>query len=703
MPSTPAPPSASRGASAPKPGGKKVATIAIPLAIVAIVVMLVVPMPAVLLDVLIAANIAFGLLILLIAMQVKRPLDFAVFPSLILVATLFRLALNVSSTRLVLLDGYAGKVIEAFGHFVIGGSLVVGLVVFLILVVIQFLVITNGAGHVAEVGARFTLDAMPGKQMAIDADLNAGLIDETQARRRREDVSAEADFYGAMDGASKFVKGDAMAGIVIIIINLFGGFAIGMVQKGLPLSEAISKYSLLTIGDGLVTQIPALLLSVATGLIVTRSTTKGGMGEDIVRQFGAQRHALRLGGGFVMALALIPGIPKLPFLIVGGAILFVAQRLPQITEDELEEIAADESAAAAAMPNADSPESLADAMRIDPIELELAPDLLDLVDPAVGGDLLDRVRALRRKVAVDLGLVLPRVRTRDNLDLPLSTYAVRLNGVEVARGEAPPGCILAIGDAIDMLPGRATVEPVFGLPGKWVPIELRHQAEIGGATVVDRASVLTTHLAEVVRVNAAQLLGREDVRMLTEMIKRTHPSVVEELTPAILSLGEVQRVLQALLAEQVPIRDLVRIFESLSLRARTSTDVEGLVEAIRATLGAAVATPYLVDGRLPVLTFNPRLEQSLLESVRPAETGSFLLLDGERVESLLRDVAQALDLAEQTGRSPVLVCSPQIRAAVRRILGTSLPRLPILGYGEVGNGQNIDTIGVVGGAYAAIA
>jgi flagellar biosynthesis protein FlhA len=695
--STPALPAGKPRPSSSVPAGKRVANVVIPIGIIGIVVMLVVPLPAVLLDVLIASNIAFGLLILLIAMQVKRPLDFAVFPSLILVATLFRLALNVTATRLVLIDGYAGKVIDAFGHFVIGGSLVVGLVIFLILVVIQFLVITNGAGRVAEVGARFTLDAMPGKQMAIDADLNAGLINESTARRRREDVTAEADFYGAMDGASKFVKGDAVAGIVIIIINLFGGFAIGVVQKGLPLTEAISKYSLLTIGDGLVTQIPALLLSVATGLIVTRSTTKGGMGEDIVKQFGAQRHALRLGGAFVLALCVIPGLPKLPFLIVGGAILFGAQRLPSVSDEELDQVDAAETAAPV---NPDSPEQLAEAMRIDPIELELAADLLDLVDSTAGGDLLERVRALRRKIAVELGVILPRVRTRDNLDLPLSTYVVRLNGVEAARGEAPAGCVLAIGDAIETLPGRATVEPVFGLPAKWVPVELRHHAEVSGATVVDRASVLTTHLSELVRVNAAALLGREDVRALVELIKRTHPSVVEELTPSLLTMGEVQRILQLLLTEQVPIRDLVRIFEAMSLRARTGTDVEGLVEAVRVTLGPAIAAPYLVDGRLPVITFEPMLEQSLLESVRPAEGGSFLLLDGVRLESLMADVARAVDVAEQSGRVPVLVCSPQIRAAVRRLLGTGLPRLAVLSYGEVGTGLNIDTIGVVTGVHA---
>jgi flagellar biosynthesis protein FlhA len=680
------------------PPGRRLATVGIPVGIVSIVIMLVVPLPAVFLDLLIASNIAFSLLILLVAMQVTRPLDFAVFPSLILVATLFRLSLNVSSTRLVLSDGYAGKVINAFGHFVIGGQLVIGLVIFLILVVIQFLVITNGAGRVAEVGARFTLDAMPGKQMAIDADLNAGLIDETTARNRREEVAAEADFYGAMDGASKFVKGDAMAGIVIILINLLGGFAMGVLEHGMSMSEAVNKYSLLTIGDGLVTQIPALLLSVATGLIVTRSTTRGGMGDDIVAQFGAQKHSMRLGGGFVLALCLIPGLPKIPFFVVGGALLFAAQRVPAVAEARAEALAEAEAVAVAP----DSPEQLAEAMRIDPIELELAADLLDLVDAGAGGDLLERVRALRRKIAIEHGLVLPRVRTRDNLDLPMSVYAVKLNGVEVARGEAPPGCVLAIGDNISGLPGRATTEPVFGLPATWVPLEMRAHAEVAGATVVDRASVLTTHLSELVRAHAPELLGREDVRALLDLTKRTHPSVVEELTPSLMSVGEVQRVLQALLAEEVPIRDLVRIFEAMSLRAKAGSDVDGLVAAVRTVLGPAICAGRLVDGRLPVLTFDPMLEQSLLEAVRQSEAGWYLLLDGNRVEALVSDAIRTTEAAERNGRTPVLVCSPQLRSAVRRLISPTLPRLAVLSYNEVPSGLTIDAMGVVTGAPVAV-
>jgi flagellar biosynthesis protein FlhA len=511
-------------------------------------------------------------------------------------------------------------------------------------------------------------------------------------------VAAEADFYGAMDGASKFVKGDAMAGIVIILINLIGGFAIGVMQNGMTMSEAVQKYSLLTIGDGLVTQIPALLLSVATGLIVTRSTTRGGMGDDIVAQFGAQKHSMRLGGGFVIALCLIPGLPKLPFLLVGGTLLFASQRVPAVAEARAEAALEAESAPV----NPDSPEQLAEAMRIDPIELELAADLLDLVDAGSGGDLLERVRALRRKVAVEYGLVLPRVRTRDNLDLPMSTYAVKLNGVEVARGEAPPGCVLAIGDGIHGLPGRATTEPVFGLPATWVPREMRAHAEVAGATVVDRASVLTTHLSELVREHAAELLGREDVRALLDLTKRTHPSVVEELTPAQLSVGEVQRVLQALLAEGVPIRDLVRIFEAMSLRAKGGSDVDGLVAAVRTVLGPAICATHLQEGQLPVLTFEPMLEQSLLEAVRQSEQGWFLMLDGLRVEGIVSDAVRATEAAERSGRTPVLVCSPQLRAAVRRLIAPTLPRLAVLSYNEVPSGLNIDAMGVITGAPVAV-
>jgi flagellar biosynthesis protein FlhA len=662
-----------------------------------IIIMMVVPLPSMLIDLFIAMNITGALLIVLVSMYVRRPLDFSAFPSMLLIMTLFRLALNVSATRLVLLNGFAGKVIDAFGHFVVGGQLVIGLVIFAILFVIQFLVITKGAERVAEVGARFTLDAMPGKQMAIDADLNAGLIDEIEARKRRGDVSAEADFYGAMDGASKFVKGDAIAAIVITVINLLGGFAIGMLQKGLSPAESIQKYSLLSVGDGLVSQIPALLLSVATGLIVTRSATDADMGSVVAQQLGQHKTALRIAGGTALGLCLIPGLPKPPFLIVGIAVLVAAQRVPGKKTEETGDAEAEAPAPA------DATETLLGEMRVDPLELALAPDLVDLVDGA-GGDLLERVRSLRRKVALDLGIVMPPVRTRDDLELPLSTYAIRISGVDVAHGQAPPGTVLAIGENLDFLPGRAGVEPVFGLTGKWVPAELRHQADMSGATVVDRASVVITHLAEVVRANASRLLGREDVRALADVVKRSHPVVVEDLTPALLSLGQVQRVLHSLLDEDVPIRDLVRIFEALSVTAKTTVDPDALLEAARAALGPAIAARYAVEGTLVVVTLDPRLEQQLLEALRPTDAGVQLLIDTGRAEALMEELTRIAEVAEQRGVNPVVVVSPQLRVPLRRMTQVAVPRVPVLSYSEIARSAlRVETVGVVSGAYSIAA
>ncbi|GGK18024.1 flagellar biosynthesis protein FlhA [Pilimelia terevasa] len=675
---------------------KKLSQFVVPIGVISIIVMMVVPLPSLLLDVLIALNITGALLILLVSMFVQKPLEFSVFPGLLLVATLFRLALNISATRLVLTDGFAGKVIDAFGHFVVGGSLVVGLVIFLILVIVQMVVVTKGAERVAEVGARFTLDAMPGKQMAIDADLNAGLIDDVEAKRRRAEVASESDFYGAMDGASKFVKGDAIAAVIITAINLLGGFAVGMMQKGLSPQESIETYSLLTVGDGLVSQIPALLLSVATGLIVTRSADEGDLGSSVTTQLGRHKKALQIGGGAALALTLIPGLPMLPFLIVGGGVLFAATRLKDEPDAPVEEEVEDR-------PSPDSAETLIGEMRVDPLELALAPDLVDLVDPT-SGDLLDRVRALRRKMALEMGIVMPPVRTRDDLDLPLSGYAIRISGVDTAAGHAPPGTVLAIGDGLQGLPGRAGTEPVFGLAGKWVPAELHHQAEMTGATVVDRASVIITHLAEVVRANASRLLGREDVRALVDMVKRGNPVVVEELTPALLSLGQVQKVLQSLLDENVPIRDLVRIFEALSLRAKASTEHDGLVESARAALGPAIAAQHAGRGPLAVITLDPQLEHALLESLRPSENGTFLAIDSNHAELVIADLSRIATAAEEQGIRPVLACSPQLRPALHRLLQAGARTEPVLSYTELaGATAQIETIGVVSGAYAGAA
>jgi flagellar biosynthesis protein FlhA len=678
---------------------KRLTQLGVPVGIVLIVVMLVIPLPAVVLDLLIAANIVGALLILLVAMFVVRPLDFAAFPSVLLVMTLFRLALNVSATRLVLMDGYAGKVIETFGHFVVGGSLIVGLIIFVILLIIQFVVITNGAGRVAEVGARFTLDAMPGKQMAIDADLNSGLIDEDTARLRRMEVHAEADFYGAMDGASKFVKGDAIAAILITAVNLLGGFAIGMAQRGMSAGDAVTTYSLLSIGDGLVSQIPALLLSVATGLIVTRSAgdprETSDMGSDIVRQITAKRVPLRIAGFSGMALCLIPGLPKIPFLIAGGALLLLSSRVPDEPTRAAGAGPTPAETAALEPRSRDHPEALAEEIQVDPLGLELSADIIDLVDTASGGDLLERVKALRRKVAGDLGVVVPLVRTRDNLELPTSTYVIKLFDIEVARGEAPSGTVLAIGDYLGSLPGEPTQEPVFGLDAKWIPAELRHQAELGGATVIDRSAVITTHLAEVVTTHAARLLGREDVRLLTDVVRRTHPNVVDELTPAQLSLGEVQRVLQSLLDEGISVRDLVRIYEALSMRAAVSKDLDGLVEAARAALGPAVVAPHVTAGAVHVISLDPQLEQRMLETMRVGEQGAMIALDPVTLQALIGSVAQLLVDNENRNLRPVLVCAPQLRPAVRRLLRPAIDRLHVLSYPELTGSASVRSAGVV--------
>jgi flagellar biosynthesis protein FlhA len=670
---------------------KKLSQFAVPVGVVAIILMMVVPVPAAILDFLIALNITTAMLIVLVSMYVRRPLDFSSFPSLLLVCTLFRLALNISATRNVLSHGYAGKVIDAFGHIVISGSLIIGLVIFAILLVIQFVVITNGAGRVAEVGARFTLDAMPGKQMAIDADLNSGQIDDKQARIRRAEVAAEADFYGSMDGASKFVKGDAIAAIIITIVNLVGGIAIGILQNHLSVTEAISKYSLLSVGDGLVSQIPALLLSVSTGLIVTRSSDSDDMGTVVAAQLGGQKRALQIAGGSALALCLVPGLPKLPFLVVGLGLLFIAQRNhPKGGASKPAELAAENTA-----PLPDAPESIMKDLAVDPLELALAADMVSLVD-GPGADLLDRVRALRRKLALELGVVMPPVRTRDNLDLPASTYAILVNGVEVARGEAPAGTVLAIGDGLENLPGTIGREPVFGLSGKWIRLDLRAQAEMLGATVVDRSSVIITHLSETVRTHAGRLLGREEVAALTKSLKQTHPVVVEDLTPALLSLGEVQRVLHALLEEGVSIRDLVRVFEALSVAAKTSTDPDRLVEAARMALAPSITASHLQGSRLQVLTLEPRLQQSLLESARPLDHGIALLPGPELVESLITSVAAQYQAAQEKGIRPVLVCAPQIRLPLRRLIATSSIDLPVMSYSEISsNATIVDTVGVI--------
>jgi flagellar biosynthesis protein FlhA len=671
---------------------KTLGTLGVPVGVVGILLLLVVPVPTWLLDILIIVNILFTLVVLLTAMFVRRPLDFSVFPSLLLVATLFRLGLNVASTRLVLGDAHAGQVIEAFGQIAVGGSLIIGAVIFLILVIIQFVVVTKGAERVAEVGARFTLDAMPGKQMAIDADLNAGLITEDQARARRADVAAEADFYGAMDGASKFVKGDAIAGAIIIVINIVGGIAIGMLQRGMELGDAVNTYSLLTIGDGLVTQIPALLMAVSTGMIVTRSGADSDLGSATSGQLSQSRTALTIAGCAAIVMGFVPGMPIFAFLVIGALLIVIAQRV-KASEKAKEQL--DQLAGAEVAKSPDSTEELLEQMRVNALEVQLAPDLIDLVSGS-SDDLLARVRGLRRRIALDYGFVVPPVRTRDSLDLPPSTYVIRVAGIEAGRGIAPPGRVLALGDDLDGLPGTATVEPVFGLPGKWVPGEMRHSAELTGATVIDRGSVVVTHLSSVILNNAARLLSREDVRVLTESLKQVNPSAVEELVPNLLTLADVQRVLQGLLDEKVPINDLARVFEALTPRAKVSQDPEGLIEASRQALGPVIVSRHLEGNLLRVLMIDPGLEQSMLESMRPSELGSQIVLDAHRLDALLTSVRTTVDAVAERGYSPVLVCAPALRPAIRRLVSPQRDGLAVLSYSEVTSAQvAIETVGVI--------
>ncbi|MFE6967037.1 flagellar biosynthesis protein FlhA [Agromyces sp. NPDC057679] len=668
----------------------------VPVGVVGILLLLIVPVPSQMLDILIIVNILFALVILLTTMFVKKPLDFSVFPSLLLIATLFRLGLNVASTRLVLGEGFAGDVIQAFGHVAVSGSVIIGAVVFLILVVIQFVVVTKGAERVAEVGARFTLDAMPGKQMAIDADLNSGLITEEQARTRRAEVAAEADFYGAMDGASKFVKGDAIAGIIIIVINVIGGIAIGMLQNGMEIGEALEHYTILTIGDGLVTQIPALLMAVSTGMIVTRSAAETDLGSTASKQLSQSQVAIMIAGVAALVMGLIPGMPFLAFAAVGLTLIIVSRRLK--ASEERQARLAEHGSPADAAPKTETTDDLIDQMQVHNLEISLAPDVVDIVSGA-SDDLLARVKQLRKKVSIDYGFIIPRVRTRDSVALPASTYTISIAGVEEARGIAPAGRVLAIGSeqALSGLPGQLDHEPVFGLEGKWIPGEMRRTAELSGATVIDRVSVVVTHLNRVVLDNAARLLSREDVRTLTEHLKRSNPAAVDELTPAPLSLAEVQRVLQGLLSELVPINDLGRIYEALSLRAKAPADAEQLIEAARTALGPAVAAQHVNDGALNVVTIDPLLEQQMMEGLRPTDQGSQILLAPESISGVIASVRSNLDAAEQEGLTPVVVCAPALRPAVRRMITAQKPGVTVLSYSEATASGNvaINTVGVI--------
>jgi len=664
--------------------------VVLAMGVIMIVTMMIVPIPPALVDVLITLNIAGALTILLVSIYLLEPLQFSAFPSLLLLATLYRLALNVTSTRLILLRGDAGDVIAAFGSFVVGGNYVVGIVVFVILVVIQFVVITNGAGRVAEVAARFTLDAMPGKQMAIDADLNAGLITEDEARARRQQIAREANFYGAMDGASKFVKGDAIAGVIIIIVNIIGGVIIGALQRGLPIGEALRTYALLTVGDGLVSQIPALLISTATGIIVTRaSTSDHDLGHDMVRQVLKNPRALAIGGALLLLLGVIPGLPKLPFFLIAVALLGASQLVRQHHR------AAPVEEAPAETPAEDD---MMDLLRVDPMELEIGYGLIPLVDETQGGTLLKRITLVRRQVALDLGITVPTIRIRDNLQLRPNEYRIKLRGVEVAGGEVYPDRLMAmnaggVSGEIDGIDGR---EPAFGLAAKWIPENQRMHAEALGYTVVDPASVVTTHLSEVIRTHAADILRRQDVQRLLDGVRLEHPAVVDELVPHILSLAEVQQVLQHLLREGISIRDLVTVLEALGNHARTTKDVPTLAEHVRAALAPAISARYATpEGDLYVLTLQPEVSSHLVDSLQATESGPQLSLDPEWLQRFLTAIAREMERVASLGRQPILLVPAGIRLALRRATERSLPNLTILSYREIAPNVQVHAAGMV--------
>jgi flagellar biosynthesis protein FlhA len=671
------------------------------VAVVVVVTMLIIPLPSILLDFFITINISVALSVVVATMYLKKGLDFSAFPSLLLLTTMFRLAINVSVTRLILTKGSAGSVVHDFGQFVVGGNVVIGLVIFLILVVIQFVVVTNGAGRVAEVAARFTLDAMPGKQMAIDADLNAGLITDQQARERRSEIAREADFYGAMDGASKFVKGDAMAAVVITAINLIGGIVVGVVQHHIPFTEATKTFSLLTVGDGLAAQIPALLISVATGILVTRSASEKDLGSDLANQILRQRKAPLVAGCAVCAFALVPGLPKIPFLFIGGIMAAIGWSVRNGMPDELAA-----AAAAAALP-APSPvdkpaaprEEVLKELPIDPLELGIGFGLVPLVDRRTGGSLVRRVSMIRRQIASELGMVIPPVRIHDEVDLDSHEYVVKVRGTVVARGMIMAGHHLAMdpGDAVGTLPGIPTTEPAFGLPAIWIP-EVQHaEAEALGYTVVDGESVIVTHLTETIRNHAAQLLTRQDVRQLLDQLKEINEAVVTEIVPDVLSLGEIQRVLQSLLAEGVSIRDLGAIVEAVGDKARITRDPTLLAEYARQALGRAITAPHLDPTQtLRVITLDPTIEQELATSITQTSDGEYLAMEPTRAQAVLTAVKSQSDHATaRGGMRPVLLCSARVRRHLRRLVESAVPHVPVCSYNEVAPGISVETIGVI--------
>ncbi|MCL1917927.1 MAG: flagellar biosynthesis protein FlhA [Peptococcaceae bacterium] len=665
------------------------------VALVSIVVMMVVPLPTPVIDLLIAFNISAAVVVLMLAVFNKEPLEFSVFPSLLLVITLFRLALSVSTTRLILLNANAGDIIRKFGEFVIQGNAVVGFIIFIILVIVQFLVITKGAERVSEVTARFTLDAMPGKQMSIDADLNAGIISDEEARTRRKNIQREADFYGAMDGASKFIKGDAIAGILIVVINIVAGLAIGMTMKGMDAMTALQTYTILTVGDGLVTQIPALLISTSTGLVVTRAANDTNLGQDIVAQFFQAPKAMYVTAGVMIALGLL-GMPIIPMFGLAAVFIFIGRRLAKASVDQ--GVQETEAALEQEVEETKKPENVMGVLAVDNMELEIGYALISLVDTGQGGDLLERIILIRRQIASEMGFVVPIIRVRDNMNLQPNQYVIKIRGAELASGELHAEQYLCMtgGFEDEELPGIPTKEPAFGLDAKWINASLREQAEMSGHTVVDAPTVLATHLTEIIKSQAHDLLSRQDVKVLIDHAREQSPTVVDELVPELLTIGNVQKVLSNLLKERVSIKNLPAILESLADHAVATKDLDRLTEHARQALARQIVQPLLDEKRmLSVLTLEPRIEQMILDNIKPSEYGSFVNLDPIVAQRLITEVAADVEKVAMNGYNPVILCAPLVRINLKRMTERHLPHLTVLSYNELVQGIEVQALGMV--------
>ncbi|NMA91945.1 MAG: flagellar biosynthesis protein FlhA [Firmicutes bacterium] len=666
-------------------------------AFIGIVVIIILPIPPAWLDILLVLNISFSIITLLLTLFTTDTKELNIFPSVLLTATLFRLALNISSTRLILSRADAGRVIQAFGQFVVSNNYVVGLVIFVIITVIQFVVITNGAGRIAEVAARFTLDALPGKQMSIDADFNAGLIDEDAARQRRKDLQTEADFFGAMDGASKFVRGDAIAGIIIVLINIIGGLAIGMLQKGFTLQQATEIYTILTVGDGLVAQVPAILISTAAGMLVTRSTAEASFGAELTGQFLSYPRVILLTAGMLFLLGLVPGLPTLPFFILSAFCAWLSMTLikkQRVEREEQEELAAATRLAAV------EPEDMYSLLKVELLEIEIGYNLISLTEEAEGGNLLERITAARRKAVGELGIIIQPIRIRDNLHLPPNDYRFKLKGNEIGRGQLRPGMELALcpeGELPEELEGIPTREPTFNLPAVWITEQQRGKAELLGCTTVDASTVLITHLSEIIKTYASELLNRQAVKEMLQALKESSPAVIEELVPELLSLGDIQKIIQNLLREGIPVHDMVTILEQLADQAREVKDIDMLTELVRQSLRRTITHLYTTPGRpLSVISLDPELEKELANSLKNTSKGIIPVMDPLKNRRLVTSLGKLVEEVEIKGTArPVILTSPGIRLPLRRLIEEFFPQVAVLSVHEILPEIKVESAGVI--------